>query len=81
MFLDPVDNDEEHQTGLDETVGFDVGVLIREVRNLPSNVVLAHSYPEILELTATFKLVPHAQHDVQSVSCRICGNAAKTSLA
>ena len=31
MFLDPVDNDEEHQTGSNQTVGFDIGVLIREV--------------------------------------------------
>jgi hypothetical protein len=32
MFLDPVDNDKKHQTKGIETAGFDVGVLIREVR-------------------------------------------------
>jgi len=31
MFLDPVDNDVQHQTSRDQTVAFDVGVLIREV--------------------------------------------------
>jgi len=33
MFLDPVDNDDIHQSASSQTVGFDVGVLIREVRN------------------------------------------------
>lgn len=33
MFLDPVDNDKEHQYGNWQTVGFDVGVLIREATN------------------------------------------------
>jgi len=32
MFLDPVDNDKKHQTKSIESAGFDVGVLIREVR-------------------------------------------------
>ena len=32
MFLDPVDNDKKHQKKGIETAGFDVGVLIREVR-------------------------------------------------
>jgi len=30
MFLDPVDNDKQHQTSGNQTVGFDIGVLIRE---------------------------------------------------
>ena len=34
MFLDPVDNDEEHQRGGDQTVAFDVGVLIQQVSNI-----------------------------------------------
>jgi len=31
MFLDPVDNDKDHEN-LDHTVGFDIGVLLREVK-------------------------------------------------
>ena len=30
MFLDPVDNDKEHQLGRNQTPGFDVGLLLRE---------------------------------------------------
>ncbi len=33
MFLDPVDNDKLHEKGTIQTVGFDVGVLIRESDN------------------------------------------------
>ena len=66
MFLDPVDNDKKHQTKGIETAGFDVGVLIREVRIwsqkriecfilcLNSN---SHSSPPVTHLVTRLMLV------------------------
>ena len=54
MFLDPVDNDKQHQTGTNQTVGFDIGVLIREVSSVLTYINNSHSF--VLDLIFIFTL-------------------------
>ena len=44
MFLDPIYNDQEHRTTKTQAAGFDVGVLIREVRFIQIARIFYH-YP------------------------------------